>query len=198
MADQRREPNRKDRQRKAASAAKPLEWMNRVLLVEPSDDLRQTIKAVIAPKEQGRCHILAMGNGFDAITVLEDNLRKGRSFDAVVIDKRPSVGVKDFLDMLEKTMIQVNTVVRTIVVIPVCDAEWQTKGVSDEIERFHEAHRKARTVPRLMVSRPKDKYKLYSHFPDVIERVLRGLAASRMQLEIQLAKQDGGKSGRNG
>ena len=197
MANQKRKPDEgKNRQRRTTPAAKPLGWINRVLMVETDDDLKQTIKNVIAPKE--RCRILAMGNGFDAITVLEDNLQKGRSFDAVVIDRRPSMGMKDFLDMLEKTMIQVNTVVRTITVIPVCNAEWEVRKVNAEIDIYNQEHERTRTVPRLVISRPKDKYALYSHFSNVIERTLRGLAASRMQLEIRLAKQCGGDAGRNG
>ena len=174
----------KKRQQRQAQTSPSMKdgWVNRILLVEPNEGLLRTLKTAVLPNEK-KCSVWAMANGFDAITVLEDNLRKGRSVDAVIVDNRPSMSVSDFLDMLAKTMIQTETVVKTITVIPVYNAECEIKKINSEIDRFNDACSKNGVAPRLVISRPKNKYRLYCQFADTVKRALREVEATRIRLE---------------
>lgn len=169
----------------SAGAVSKHDWNNEVLLVEPCRELMDTVKRVIAPKE--KCRIRLFMDGYDAITALEDSLQKGRSVDAVIIDRWPSMSVGDFLDMLEKAMIRVNTVVKTMTVIPLYNADYEIKEINRRIEAFRTAHDKAGSVPRLVVSRPKNKYKMYVYFTNVVRRTLREVEAARVALELRLS-----------
>jgi hypothetical protein len=164
-------------------------WRHVALLVEPHEPFRKTLNNYIVPNET--CRIRIMTDGFNAITELGDDLKKGRSVDAVVIDSKPGahMGVEYFLDSLEREMIRVNTSVKTITVIPLYNAEWEIKRINDDIRKFMEIRKKEGRLPRLVISAPTNKcgkYGMYNHFTDMLKRTLSKLEGTRIALEAQI------------
>lgn len=156
--------------------------------------------------QEPKCRLRLMTDGYNAITELKSKLKQGRSVDAVVIDNRPINGdichntvdaegnskrptyatVEWFLDLLEKAIVESNTSVKTLTVIPIYNAEWETKSINQDIAKFRESYKKDGTLPHLVISKPQSKISLYTNFNEVLMRTLRKVETTRKWLDATI------------